>query len=166
MTVTTYRAVQTLQVAIDDEDQVIEFFPRRQAQRSQRLGLIHFAVAEDAPDLAALILQQIAMLHVTQKTRLINGIDGTDAHRAGRKLPEVRHQPGVRIRRQSLLAMLLGFDFTAIETEIILAQRAFEKSPRINPGCRMGLKIHQVAGKPGITRAEEMVETNFKQICG
>ena len=51
--VAAHRAVEALQVAVDDEDQVVE--PSRAASErpGERLGLVHLAVADERPDLAA-----------------------------------------------------------------------------------------------------------------
>ena len=51
LAVAAHRPVETLQVAVDDEDQVVELFARRQADRAERLGLVGLAVAEERPDL-------------------------------------------------------------------------------------------------------------------
>ena len=45
------RAVEPLQVAVDDEDQVVELFARRQRDRAERFGLVGLAVAEERPHL-------------------------------------------------------------------------------------------------------------------
>ena len=44
------RAVETLQVAVDHENEVVEFLPGRQRDGTERLGLVHLAVAEEGPD--------------------------------------------------------------------------------------------------------------------
>ena len=51
LAVAAHRTVETLQVAVDDEDQVVELFARRQADGAERFGLVGFAVAEKRPDL-------------------------------------------------------------------------------------------------------------------
>src|SRR5262245_32450582 len=51
--VATHRAVEALQVAVDDEDQVVEALTRCERDRTQRLGFVHLAVAEKRPDSAA-----------------------------------------------------------------------------------------------------------------
>ena len=43
--VAAHRAIETLQVAVDDEDQVVEPFARGQRDGAEGLRLIHFAVA-------------------------------------------------------------------------------------------------------------------------
>ena len=45
------RAVEPLQVAVDDEDQVVELFARGERDRAERFRLVGFAVAEERPDL-------------------------------------------------------------------------------------------------------------------
>ena len=44
------RAVEPLQVAVDDEDQVVELFAGGQRDGAQRLGLVALAVAQEGPD--------------------------------------------------------------------------------------------------------------------
>ena len=52
LAVAAHRAVEPLQVAVDDEDQVVELLARRQADRAERFRLVGLAVAEERPDLA------------------------------------------------------------------------------------------------------------------
>ena len=46
-------AVEPLQVAVDDEDQVVELLAGRQRQGAERFGLVGLAVADEAPDVLA-----------------------------------------------------------------------------------------------------------------
>jgi hypothetical protein len=50
--VAAHRPVEALQVAVDHEGAVVEALARGQRQRGDRLGLVHLAVAEEAPDAA------------------------------------------------------------------------------------------------------------------
>ena len=50
--VAAHRAVEALQVAVDDEDQVVEALARGERQAGERLGLVHLAVADEGPHLA------------------------------------------------------------------------------------------------------------------
>ena len=52
LAVAAHRTVEPLQVAVDDEDQVVELLARRQRDRAERFGLVGLAVAEERPDLA------------------------------------------------------------------------------------------------------------------
>ena len=45
------RAVEPLQVAVDDEDQVVELLARREGDGAERFRLVGLAVAEERPDL-------------------------------------------------------------------------------------------------------------------
>src|SRR5262249_28033706 len=54
LAVAAHRPVESLQVAVDYEDQIVEILAPGHPDRAHRLGLIHFAVAAEAPDLAAL----------------------------------------------------------------------------------------------------------------
>ncbi|MNY36207.1 hypothetical protein D3C86_1706820 [compost metagenome] len=115
MTIAPHRPVQTLQVAVDDKDQVVEFFPRREREPGDRFGFVHFTVTKHAPDMPVGGFGQVAVFEVAHVARLINRTDRTNAHRAGRELPEVRHQPRVRIGTQSVAA-----DFLAIVGQLFL----------------------------------------------
>src|SRR5438552_998923 len=53
LAVAAHRAVEALQVAVDDEDQVVQALPRGQADRAHRLRLVHLAVPHERPHLAA-----------------------------------------------------------------------------------------------------------------
>ena len=50
LAVAAHRAVEPLQVAVDDEDQVVELLARGERDRAERFGLVAFAVAEERPD--------------------------------------------------------------------------------------------------------------------
>jgi len=44
-----------LQVAVDDEDEIVEMLAAPHAQGTDGLGLVHLAVADEAPDPLALV---------------------------------------------------------------------------------------------------------------
>ena len=50
LAVAAHRTVEPLQVAVDDEGQVVELLARGEADRAERLRLVHLAVAEERPD--------------------------------------------------------------------------------------------------------------------
>ena len=52
LAVAAHRPVEALQVAVDDEDQVVELLPARERDRAERFRLVHLAVAAEHPDLA------------------------------------------------------------------------------------------------------------------
>jgi hypothetical protein len=100
LAVAAHRPVQALQVAVDDEYEIVEAFPDRHRDGAHGFRLVHLAVAEERPHLAIGGLHQAPVLHVAHETRLVDGHHRAKAHGHGRKLPEFRHQPRMRIRRQ------------------------------------------------------------------
>ena len=50
LAVAAHRAIESLQVAVDDEDQVVQLFAGRQRDRAQRFRFVAFAVAQESPD--------------------------------------------------------------------------------------------------------------------
>ena len=53
LAVAAHRAVEPLQVAVDDEDQVVELLARGERDGAERFGLVAFAVAQERPDVLA-----------------------------------------------------------------------------------------------------------------
>jgi hypothetical protein len=49
LAVAAHRSIEALQIAIDHEDQVVEFLAHRHGQRAHRFGLVHFAIAQGTP---------------------------------------------------------------------------------------------------------------------
>jgi hypothetical protein len=62
LAVAAHRAVEPLQVAVDHEHQVVEALAGGQRDGAQGLRLVHLAVAEEGPDLAALGVDEAASL--------------------------------------------------------------------------------------------------------
>ena len=114
LAVAAHRAVEPLEVAVDDEDQVVELFARRQRDRAQRFGLVGLAVAEKRPDLAVRLRLEAAILEVAREARLVDRHQRTEAHRHGGVFPEVGHQPGVGIRRQSAAGVQLATEIRQV----------------------------------------------------
>ncbi len=161
--IAAHRAIEALQIAVDDENQVVEFFAGGEGEGADRFRLVHFAVAEKPPDLASFGVEQFAVLQIAHETRLVNRVDRADAHRAGGELPEIRHQPGVRIGAQAR-----PIDLLPIIGELLFRQMAFEKGARINAGRGVRLEVNEIAAVVGnivgTGRAEEMIEADFEQI--
>jgi hypothetical protein len=49
LAVAAHRAVEPLQVAVDDEGEVVQLLAGGQPDRAERLGLVHLAVAAERP---------------------------------------------------------------------------------------------------------------------
>ena len=76
LAVAAHRTVQALEVAVHDEDQVVQVLPGREGDGAQGLGLVHFPVAHEGPDLAAGCIQQLPILQVAHETGLVDGHHG------------------------------------------------------------------------------------------
>jgi hypothetical protein len=59
LAVATHRAVEALQVAVDDENQVVELLATGHADGAKRFDFVGLAVAQEGPDLAITGLGQI-----------------------------------------------------------------------------------------------------------
>ena len=151
------RAVEALQIAVDHEDQVVEAFAPGQRNRAERLRFVGFAVADEAPDLAVTRLDQATVLEVLHELGLVNRLQRPKAHRDGRHLPVVGHQPRMRIRGQ---AFALALDFHAEVIELFGADATLEERTGIHARTRMALVEDQVAGVLVGRGAPEVVEAD------
>ena len=140
--VAAHRAVEPLQVAVDDEDQVVELFARAEGDGAEGVDFIGFAVADEGPDLAVGLLDQAAVFEVAHEARLVDRVQRADAHGDGGEVPEVRHQPGVRIAGEAGFAAQL----VAEVLEALLVEAAFEIGARIDAGRGVALEVDEVAG--------------------
>ncbi len=161
LAVASHRPIQTLQVAVHHEDQVVELFSRRHADRAHRLGFVDLAIAEEAPDLSAFGVGQAAVLQVPHEARMVDRHDRSQPHRNRRKLPEVRHQPGVRIGRQAL-----AFNLLPEVVHLFLGQAPQHEGSGIDPGGRVPLYQHQVAAVVLRRCVPEMIETDVVERRG
>ena len=113
--VAAHRAVEALQVAVDDKNQVVEAVARGEGQSGDGFGLIHLAVADKGPDLATGGVGKAAVGEVFHVARLVHRLYRPQAHGAGGELPEVGHQPRVWIGGQALAA-----GFAAVMVKAVL----------------------------------------------
>ncbi|MNS31962.1 hypothetical protein D3C72_640320 [compost metagenome] len=152
LAVAAHRTVQALQVAVDDEDQVVELFTRGQGDGAQRFGFVHFAVAAEHPDLAVAGVGDAAGVQVLQEAGLVDGHQRAQAHRHRRELPEIRHQLRVRVRRQAL-----AVHFLAEVVQLFFGQAAFKVGAAVHAGGRVALEVDQVAAVAFVFRVPEVV---------
>jgi len=155
LAVATHRAVEALQIAVHHEDQVVELLARGESDRAQRLGLVHLAVAHEAPDLAALHLGEAAVLEVSHEARLEDREDRSEPHRHRRELPEVGHQPGVRIGRQARLA-----DLAPEAVQLFLGETPLEEGAGVDAGRRVPLDVEQIGPVLVVRPLEEVIEAD------
>ena len=156
LAVAAHRSIQSLQVAVHHENQVVELFPSGQGNTAQGFRLIHLAITQERPHLAIFPLDQLAVLQVFHEMGLVNGLDRPQSHGHGRELPEIRHQPGMRIGGQAL-----AFHFTAEILQLILTQAPFQKRAGVNTRCGMSLIENQITTKRLIGGTKEMVEAHI-----
>src|ERR1700733_14998863 len=162
LSIPAYRTVQPLKVAVDDEDQIVELFARCQCDRAERFGFVHFAVAQECPDFPPGGLLQPAILEILDEPCVIDRLDRTQSHRHRGKLPEIGHQPRMRIGRQSSTWLQLATEVL----QLLLGYTALEIRAGINSRGGMALKINNVAVTVFGLGAEEVIEGDFGERGG
>ncbi len=150
------RTVEALQVAVDDEDQVVELFARRQRNRAERFRLVGLAVAEERPDLRVRFPLEAAVLEIPCEARLVDGHQRAEPHRNRGVFPEIGHQPRVGVGRQPAASIELATKIF----QVGLVEPAFEIGAGVHAGRRVPLKKHDVA-VVAVVPAEEMIEPDF-----
>ena len=156
LAVAAHRTVEALQVAVDDEDQVVELLARRERQRGHRLGLVHLAVADEAHTRALARVGDLAVQQVAVEAGLVDRVERAEAHRDGRELPEVGHAPRVRVARQPA-----AVDLAPEPVEVLLGQAALEERAGVDAGRGVALEEDLVAGAAVGLAAEEVVEADL-----
>jgi hypothetical protein len=159
LAVAAHRAVQALQVAVDDEDQVVELLARCEADGAHRFDFVHFAVAAEHPDLAVLGVGDAAGMQVFEKARLVDGHQWAEAHRHRGKLPELGHQLRMRIARQAL-----AVDFLAEVEQLLFGQAAFKVGAGVDAGGDVALDVEAVAAVVFALGVPEVVEASAEHV--
>src|SRR5207245_5715748 len=158
LAVAAHRALEALQVAVDDEDQVVELLARGETDGAERFGLVHLAIAAEHPDFAVARLRQAARLQILQVARHVDGLDRAEAHRDRGELPVLRHQPRMRIGRDAL-----AVDFAAEVEQPLLREAAFHERARIDARRGMALEIDQVTAMAVLRRVPEVLLPGAEQ---
>ena len=146
--------------AVDNEGEVVELFPSGQADRAAGLGLVHLAVAEERPYVRAAGVLQLPGQQVAVEPGLVDSVDGAQAHGHGRELPEVRHEPRVRVGRQAAAGVR---QLLPEAVELLLSEAALQEGAGVDAGRRVALDEHLVAGLAVVLAAEEVVEAHLVQ---
>ncbi len=167
LAVAAHRAVEPLQVAVDDEVEVVELLVGRELQQAARLRLVHLAVAEEGPDVLLARVLDAAVVEVLVELRLVDGVHRADAHRHRRELPVVGQQPRVRVGRHGLdrpvddVALLL-----AEAVELVLGEVALEEAAGVHAGGGVALEVDLVAAALVVLAAEEVVHAHLVERRG
>ena len=156
LAVAAHRTVEALQVAVDDEDQVVELLSRRDRQAGHRLGLVHLAIADEAPHLRRIRVGDLVVQQIAVEPGLVDGVERPEAHRDRRELPEVGHPARVRVTRQAAAE-----DLAAEPVEMVLGEAPLEERAGVDAGRRMALHEDLVAAPPVGLAAEEVVEADL-----
>ena len=160
LAVAAHRAVQALQVGVDDEREVVQALLRGELEHAAALRLVHLAVAEERPDVLAGGVLDAAHLQVLVEPGLVDRRGGAEAHRHGRELPEVGHEPRVRVGRQPAVRPGL---LLAERVELLRGQASLEERPRVHAGRRVALEVDLVAAARVVLAAEEVVQPDLVQ---
>ncbi|OPZ52686.1 MAG: hypothetical protein BWY91_02221 [bacterium ADurb.BinA028] len=103
-----------------------------------------------------------AVEQVAVELRLVDRVHRADAHRHRRELPEVRHEPRVRVGRQRPDLAVDDVGALLTETvEVFLFKHALEEGPRVHPRSRMPLEEDLVTATRVVLAAEEVVHPDF-----
>ena len=156
--VAAHRPVEPLEVAVDDEDQVVEPLASGERDGAHRLGLVHLPVAHEGPHLAVARVDDPPRIEVLHEARLVDRHQRAEAHRDRRELPEAGHQPRVRVRRQPAAADLLPEAM-----ELVLAQAALEERPCVEARRRVALEVDEIAELATRPATPEVVEADLVQ---
>jgi hypothetical protein len=163
-TVAAHRPVEALQVAVDDEDEVVQVLARRQPDRGRRLRLVGLTVAHEAPHPSLGRIGETPGGEISVEPGLVHRVQRTDAEAHGRELPELAHAAGMRVRRQ---AVSCAGDLSSEEVELLGGQPSFEEGSGIDARTGVSLEEDLVAGDGGLafgsTVAEEVLEPHLPQ---
>ena len=157
------RPVQALQVAVDDERQVVELLAGRHADRAERLRLVHLAVTEEGPHVLLAGVLDLAVVQVAVEPGLVDRVDRPEAHRHRRELPELRHQPRVRVRRQPAAGVR---ELLPEAVQLLLGEPALEERAGVHAGGGVPLVEDLVAAAGVVLAAEEVVEADLVERGG
>ena len=163
LAVAAHRAVEALQIAVDDEDEVVQLLACRKAEGPDRLHLVHLAVAEEGPDALLRGVLDAAVVQVLVEARLVDGRQRPQSHRDGRELPEPRHETRMRVRRQAAAGVR---QLLAEAVELSLGEAPLEKRARVDAGRCMPLEEDLVTAALRVRAPEEVVEADLVERRG
>ncbi|EME17209.1 arginase/agmatinase/formimionoglutamate hydrolase, arginase family protein [Rhodococcus triatomae BKS 15-14] len=156
------RAVEALQVAVDDEGEVVESFGGGDVREATRFRLVHLAVAEECPHVLLRGVLQAAVVQVVVEASLVDGVHRAQAHRHRGELPEIGQQAWVRVGREAAA----GLRMARLLTEAVHLRggdAALEEGASVDAGGGVALDEDVVAAAGVVLAAEEVVEPDLVQ---
>lgn len=133
-------------------------FAASQGDRAQGFWLVALAVAHEAPDLLLTGRDEATGFQVFHEACLVDRLDRTQTHGNGRELPEVRHQPWVRVGGQAL-----AVHFLTEVVHLVFSDATFEEGAGIDAWGGVALEEDQVATVLLGRSLEEVVEADVVQ---
>ena len=161
LAIAAYGSVEALEVAVHHPHEVVELLAARQSDCAEGFRLVDLAIADEAVDPRLAGIKDAAMLQISQEAGVVDRADRPEAHRHGRELPEVLHQPRMRIGAEALAPDA----FLTEVFELRLIEPTFEERPRVHSGGGVPLEVNHVAGVVGGAPVEEVIVGDFIQ-CG
>ena len=104
------------------------------------------------------MVEKTAILLVLHHARLVDRLYRTQPHGHRGKLPVVRHQPGMRVRRQTAT-----IDLAAKVVQLRLIETPLQERARIHTRRTVPLVKNEVAGVAVVGAAEKMIEAYIVQ---
>ena len=139
--------IEVVEVLAAGERRARRASPARRTRR--RRGSPHPALAG---------VGELAGVQVAVVAGLVEGGDRAEAHAHRRELPEVGHQPRVRVARQ---AAAVAPDLAAEVVEVVGLEAALDERTGVDPGGGVTLEVDLVAGVAVVLAAEEVVEADL-----
>lgn len=158
-----HRAVEALEVAVDDEGEVVQPLPAGQREGGGRLGLVHLAVPEEGPHPGAVGVLDAPVLQVPVEPRLADRRERAEAHRDRGELPQPGESARVWVGRQPAR---VARRLLPEPVELRLAEPAVEERPGVDAGRRVALQVELVAGLVALLAAEEVLEAGLVEPGG
>src|SRR5699024_4371029 len=158
LSVAMHRSVELLQVAIDDEGEIVQTLAGGHLDLAGRLRFCHFPISEERPHMGIVGVGNVSITQVAIETSLIDRGQRTQPHDHTWELPEVRHRPRMRIRRQSPAGMR---DLLTETIQLVFTQTTFQIGPSVDTRRGVSLKEHLISGVTVSSTTEEMVVADF-----
>lgn len=155
------RVVKTLQVIVDNEDQVIQFFTGSDGDRIFGFRFVYFIVIEERVNGLFRGIFQVTVFQIFQEFSLVNSINRIQIYRYGRELLEFRYQFRVRIGREVIVV-----NFLTEVIQLFLSQTIFQESTSVYVRGDVVLEVNQVVVILFVACTEEVVKVYIINGCG